>query len=316
MEGARHSTTHSTQKIGQVLPWGVEIKFKVEEEVFLLSALELMYPESTKSKLRKMLTEGRVLVNEAPIYKAKQALVNGDQIEIINRADAMRKSPPPEPKKQFSKLKIIFEDDFILVVEKPAGLLSVATDKLEKDTLHSRCVDYVKRQSDRAWSHIVHRLDRDTSGVMVFAKNRETKEILQTQFAQREVQRMYHALVEGRPEHSEGTDSSWLVEDKHLHVKRVKSTFKGSKQSITHWRIEDQDEFVSLIEINIETGRRHQIRMAMQFLGGPIVGDTIHGATTDPLSRICLHATSLGFTHPYTNDFVQYESNIPFANRF
>ena len=123
------------------MPWGVEIKFKVEEEVFLLSALELMYPESTKSKLRKMLTEGRVLVNEAPIYKAKQALVNGDQIEIINRADAMRKSPPPEPKKQFSKLKIIFEDDFILVVEKPAGLLSVATDKLEKDTLHSRCVD-------------------------------------------------------------------------------------------------------------------------------------------------------------------------------
>jgi len=316
VEGARHSTTHSTQNTGQGLPWGVEIKFKVEEEVFLLSALELMYPESTKSKLRKMLTEGRVLVNEAPIYKAKQALVNGDQIEIINRADAMRKSPPPEPKKQFSKLKIIFEDDFILVVEKPAGLLSVATDKLEKDTLHSRCVDYVKRQSERAWSHIVHRLDRDTSGVMVFAKSRETKEILQTQFAQREVRRMYHALVEGRPEHSEGTDSSWLVEDKHLHVKRVKSTFKGSKQSITHWRIEDQDEFVSLIEINIETGRRHQIRMAMQFLGCPIVGDTIHGATTDPLSRICLHATSLGFTHPYTNDFVQYESNIPFANRF
>ena len=288
----------------------------MEEEVFLLSALELMYPESTKSKLRKMLTEGRVLVNEAPIYKAKQALVNGDQIEIINRADAMRKSPPPEPKKQFSKLKIIFEDDFILVVEKPAGLLSVATDKLEKDTLHSRCVDYVKRQSDRAWSHIVHRLDRDTSGVMVFAKSRETKEILQTQFDQREVQRMDHALVEGRPEHSEGTDSSWLVEDKHLHVKRVKSTFKGSKQSITHWRIEDWDEFVSLIEINIETGRRHQIRMARQFLGCPIVGDTIHGATTNPLNRICLHATSLGFTHPYTNDFVQYESNIPFANRF
>ena len=316
MEGARHSTTHSTQKIGQALPWGVEIKFKVEEEVFLLSALELMYPESTKSKLRKMLTEGRVLVNEAPIYKAKQALVNGDQIEIINRADAMRKSPPPEPKKQFSKLKIIFEDDFILVVEKPAGLLSVATDKLEKDTLHSRCVDYVKRQSERAWSHIVHRLDRDTSGVMVLSNSRETKEILQTQFAQREVQRMYHALVEGRPEHSEGTDSSWLVEDKHLHVKRVKSTFKGSKQSITHWRIEDWDEFVSLIEINIETGRRHQIRMAMQFLGCPIVGDTIHGATTNPLNRICLHATSLGFTHPYTNDFVQYESNIPFANRF
>ena len=229
------------------------MKLNVEEEIFLLSALELMYPESTKSKLRKMLTEGRVLVNGEPVYKAKESLVKGNVVTIINRSEAMKKSPPPEPKKQFSKLKIIFEDEFILVVEKPAGLLSVATDKLEKDTLHSRCVDYVKRQSERAWSHIVHRLDRDTSGVMVFAKNSDIKEILQTQFAQREVQRMYHALVEGTPEHSEGTDSSWLVEDKHLHVKRVKSTFKGSKQSITHWRIEDQDEVVSLIEINIET---------------------------------------------------------------
>jgi 23S rRNA pseudouridine1911/1915/1917 synthase len=292
------------------------MKYIVEEELFLLSKLELIFPESTKSKLRKMLTEGRVLVDGTPVYKAKELLTKGNEVMIINRSEAMKKSPPPQPKKEISKLKIIFEDEFILVVEKPAGLLSVATDKLEKDTLHSRCVDYVKRQSERAWSHIVHRLDRDTSGVMVFAKNREIKENLQAQFAQREVQRIYHALVEGGPEHSEGTDSSWLVEDKHLHVKRVKSTFKGSKQSITHWRIEDQDEFVSLIEINIETGRRHQIRMAMQFLGCPIVGDTIHGAKTNPLNRICLHATSLGFTHPYTTQFVQYDSNVPFANRF
>ena len=292
------------------------MKFNVKDESPLLSVLTVMFPSSTKSKLRKMLTEGRVLVNGEPVYRAKELLVEGNQVVIIDRTEAMKKSPPPEPKKQFSKLKIIFEDDFILVVEKPAGLLSVATDKLEKDTLHSRCVDYVKRQSDRAWSHIVHRLDRDTSGVMVFAKSRETKEILQTQYAQREVHRMYHALVEGAPAHSEGTDSSWLVEDKHLHVKRVKSTFKGSKQSITHWKIEDQDDVVSLIEIKIETGRRHQIRMAMQFLGCPIVGDTIHGAETNPLNRICLHATSLGFTHPYTEEFVQYETNVPFANRF
>ena len=291
------------------------MEFNVEEDGVLLQLLEEMYPQSTKSKLRKMLTEGRVLVNEKPVYRAKELLVNGDRINIINRSDAMKKSPPPQPRKQSSKLKIIFEDSEVLVVEKPAGLLSIATDKLEKDTLHSRCVDHVKRQSERVWCHIVHRLDRDTSGVMVFAKDRETKENLQSQFAQRDVERIYHALVEGGPEHSEGTDSSWLIEDKHLHVKRVKSTFKGSKQSITHWRIEDQDEFVSLMEIKIETGRRHQIRMAMQFLGCPIVGDVIHGATTNPLNRICLHATSLGFVHPSTEKFVQYESNVPFANR-
>ncbi len=294
---------------------GAEMKFNVEEEIILLYALQLMYPESTKSKLRKMLTEGRVLVDGTPVYKAKEILTKGNFVTVINRSEAIVKSPPPEPRKQFSKLKIIFEDECILVVEKPAGLLSVATEKLEKDTLHSRCVDHVKRQSERAWCHIVHRLDRDTSGVMVFAKNREIKEHLQTQFAERDVKRLYHALVEGRPEQNEGTDSSWLIEDKHLHVKRVKSTFKGAKQSITHWRLEDHDEFVSLIEVIIETGRRHQIRMAMQFIGCPIVGDTIHGAETNPLNRVCLHATSLGFSHPVSNQFTQYDSIVPFANR-
>jgi 23S rRNA pseudouridine1911/1915/1917 synthase len=294
---------------------GAEMKFNVEEEMILLSALQLMYPESTKTKLRKMLTEGRVLVDGTPVYKAKELLTKGTFVTVINRSEAIVKSPPPEPRKQFSKLKIIFEDECILVVEKPAGLLSVATEKLEKDTLHSRCVDHVKRQSERAWCHIVHRLDRDTSGVMVFAKNREIKEHLQTQFAERDVKRLYHALVEGRPEQNEGTDSSWLIEDKHLHVKRVKSTFKGAKQSITHWRLEDHDEFVSLIEVIIETGRRHQIRMAMQFIGCPIVGDTIHGAETNPLNRVCLHATSLGFSHPVSNQFTQYDSIVPFANR-
>ena len=232
------------------------MEFNVEEDAVLLQILEAMYPQSTKSKLRKMLTEGRVLVNEKPAYRAKELVVNGDRINIINRSDAMKKSPPPQPRKQLSKLKIIFEDSVVLVVEKPAGLLSIATDKLEKDTLHSRCVDHVKRQSERVWCHIVHRLERDTSGVMVFAKDRETKENLQSQFAQRDVERIYHALVEGGPEHSEGTDSSWLIEDKHLHVKRVKSTFKGSKQSITHWRIEDQDEFVSLMEIKNRDGAK------------------------------------------------------------
>ena len=291
------------------------MKFNVEEESFLLPRLVLMFPKSTKTKLRKMLTGGRVLVNGIPVYKAKELLFDGDEVQIINHADAIKKSPPPKPKKQLSKLKILFEDDFILVVEKPAGLLSVATDKRENDTLHSRCVDYVKRESGRAWCHIVHRLDRDTSGVMVFAKNHEIKERLQTQFAQRDVERVYHALVEGGPEKSEGMDSSWLVEDKHLHVKRVKSTYKGSKESITHWRVEDRDEFVSLIEIKIETGRRHQIRMAMQFLGCPIVGDTVHGASTNPLNRICLHASALGFMHPSSNKFVLYDSNVPFANR-
>ena len=288
------------------------MKSTVNEQIFLIDGVSSMFPETTRGKIRKMLTEGRVLVEDVVRHRAKHIVEPGQTIEVTGRAKGKEAAPPPATTKKKHKLKILYEDETILVVEKPAGLLSVATNKLEDDTLHSRCVSYVRLEDERAWIHIVHRLDRETSGVMVFARHERHKTYLQSQFANREVHRTYHDLVEGRPEQQSGTERAWLVEDRNLRVKKVNSSFKGAKQAITHWTVEDSDDEVSLIHITIETGRRHQIRMAMKALGCPVVGDEMHGAETNPMNRIALHATALEFLHPDNDDPVRFEAKVPF----
>ena len=195
---------------------------KFENEIELLEALSLMHPNSKRNTLRKMLTAGRVMVNGNIIHKAKFLVPNGSTISISNKETASKSSPPPSVKKQNPRIKILFEDEHIIIVNKQAGLLSVATNKMEPDTLHSRVVNYLKSQNEKSWAFIVHRLDRETSGVMIFAKHKRHKEYLQEQFARREVHRIYHALVEGRPQNDRGTIHEWLIEDKFLRVKAVK----------------------------------------------------------------------------------------------
>ena len=289
------------------------MQYSSDEESNLLEVLVKLFPQSSKSTLRKMLTSGRVIVDGKVCNRAKHEVVVGTNIEILDKVKAAEESPSPRSQYNGPKIDIIYEDEAILVVIKPEGMLSIATNKLETDTLHSRCVDYVQFSGERNWCHIVHRLDRDTSGVMDFAKNKQHKETLQQQFAERSVHRTYHALVEGRPEKDSGTVSAWLAEDKHLHVRKVSSTYQGAKKAITHWDVEDSDDHVSLIHITIDTGKRHQIRMAMKELGCPVVGDELHESSANPLNRVCLHATSLEFLHPQSDDPVRFSSKIPFT---
>ena len=286
---------------------------KVEQETELIEALASIHPNSKRNTLRKMLTAGRVTVDEKIIHKAKHLVKPGSTITISDKQTAAVNSPAPTPKKKHPRIKIIFEDEHIIVVNKQAGLLSVATDKMEPDTLHSRVVDYLKSENERSWAFIVHRLDRETSGVMIFAKNKWHKEYLQEQFANREVHRIYHALVEGRPDKSSGTIQEWLLEDKFLRVKSVKKNYPQAKEAITHFNLEDNDDFASLLQLTIETGRRHQIRVGLANMGCPVVGDEAHGATGNPIGRIALHATSLEFLHPETDDPVRFEAPIPFG---
>ena len=286
---------------------------KAEEEITLLEALCAIYPNSKKNTLRKMLTEGRVSVDGKIIHKAKFTVQPGREIIVSDKETAAKLSPPPAPKKQHLRIKLLFEDEHILVVNKQAGLLSVATDKMEPDTLHSRVVDYLKSENEKSWAFIVHRLDRETSGVMIFAKHKRHKDYLQEQFANREVHRIYHALVEGKPGNNSGTIHEWLLEDKFLRVKAVKKNHPQAKEAITHFSLEDNDDFASLLQLTIETGRRHQIRVGLANMGCPVVGDETHGATGNPIGRIALHATSLEFLHPETDDPVRFEAPIPFG---
>ena len=286
---------------------------KFDKEIELIEALSAHFPKSKRNTLRKMLTEGRALVDGKVVHKAKHIVLVGSSVTIADREQAALSSPPPQPKRPHPRIKILFEDSDILVVNKQAGLLSVATDKMEPDTLHSRVIDYLRFDDERAWAFIVHRLDRETSGVMIFAKSKWHKEYLQEQFAERSVHRVYHALVQGKPEENSGTIHEWLLEDKFLRVKSVNKRTPNAREAITHWSIEDSDDIASLIMLTIETGRRHQIRVGLANLGNPVVGDEQHGAEGNPIGRIALHATALELLHPATDDPVRFEATIPFG---
>ena len=286
------------------------MEIDVNEDATLLDVLKIQYPKSSATKLRKMLTQGRVTVNDEVEHRAKETVVKGSKVVVLDRPAAFDKTPPPAVKNPVD-LDVIFEDEDLLVVNKPAHLLSVATDRLEVDTLHSRGVDYLRFSNPKAWCFIVHRLDKETSGVMVLAKNKSAKEYLQEQFGDRQVHRLYLALVEGAANVKQGTVSTWLMEDKFLNVKAVNSKHPKGKEAISHYQILKENEDNSLVEVEIETGRRHQIRMAMQYLSTPVVGDELHGAETDPYHRVCLHAHSLEFLHPSTDDPVRFEAIPP-----
>ena len=286
------------------------MEIDVNEDAALLDVLKNQYPQSSAAKLRKMLTQGRVTVNGEVEHRAKETVVKGTKVVVLDRPAAFDKTPPPTVKNPVD-LDVIFEDEDLLVVNKPAHLLSVATDRLEVDTLHSRGVDYLRFSNPKAWCFIVHRLDKETSGVMVLAKNKSAKEYLQEQFGERQVHRLYLALVEGVVETKQGTVSTWLMEDKFLNVKAVNSKHPKGKEAISHYQILKENEDNSLVEVEIETGRRQQIRMAMQYLSTPVVGDELHGAETDPYHRVCLHAHSLEFLHPSTDYPVRFEATPP-----
>ena len=287
----------------------MEQEHHVEEPITLLEFLLLIYPDSSKNKLRRMLTENRIFVDTEPINKAKQRLVVGQKVTIKPQKSQTKKSQ--EAKQRLTKFELIYEDQQILAVSKPANLLSIATDKLETETLHSYVIEYLRKQNSKAWAWIVHRLDKKTSGIMLFAKNQTCKENIQLQFANRTIHRTYYALVEGTPNTPQGTIHNHLFEDKNLRVRVCKPNTKGAKEAITHWQIETKHNDTTLVQIMIETGRRHQIRIHMSEMGHPVIGDVEHGASLNSNKRLGLHAFSLEFIHPETAYPIRLESPLP-----
>ncbi len=197
-----------------------------------------------------------------------------------------------------------------MVIEKEAGILSIATDKELEKTAYSILSRHVKQSNPKNKIFVIHRLDRETSGVMLFAKSREVQEILQTEWKQTIVERTYYAVVEGIPEKKNGTIASWLNENKAFKVFSGQNPEKGHK-AITHYKVLKQEKDYSLLEVNLETGRKNQIRVHMQDIGHSIAGDKKYGAKTNPFKRLGLHAGVLSFKHPKTGKVVHFESPVP-----
>jgi len=261
----------------------------------LLEVLQRRFPDSSKTTLRQMLQNDRVRVNGAPERDAKRAIASDDRVEVVGKSERL------DP-----RVRILFEDDDLIVIDKAAGLLSVATAEVRFETAEAFLNKYLAPRE----VVVVHRLDRDTSGVLVFAKNSWTRERLQERFAVHDIDRVYIAVVHGKPKPPAGTLRSFLAEDRDLRVRSVPDD--EGKEAITHFRTIASGRRFSMLEVTLETGRRNQIRVQLAEAGHPIVGDTMYGRGRDEsLDRLGLHAKVLGFIHPRTGKKVTFTAEPP-----
>ena len=214
------------------------------------------------------------------------------------------------PKSLPQGLVIIYEDKDIIVVDKPAGLLTMGTEKEKSRTAYFILTDYVRKGCARSRQRIfiVHRLDRDTSGILVFAKNEEAKLRLQSQWE--ETKKKYLAVVHGKFENSSATISTYLVENKAHNVYSTSDTTKG-KLSHTAYKVLKETKDLALLEVDLLTGRKHQIRVHLAGIGHPVVGDRKYGKGNEARTHLALHATSISFRHPFSGEQLTFESKAP-----
>jgi RluA family pseudouridine synthase len=267
----------------------------------LLEDLERLVPGASRRTLRQMLAQGRVSVNGEIRRIAAHPLAAGDTIEIGGRT-----APSSLPR----GLEILYEDDALLVIRKPPGLLTVATLHERERTAFACLRTYLKAREPRKKLHIVHRLDKFASGVLVFAKSEPVQSALQDIFSRHDIDRKYWAIVEGSVRQNQGTIRSRLVQDRSLRMHSTEDETRG-KEAVTHYRVLRRTADLSVLEVTLETGRKNQIRAHLSEMGHPIVGDRAYGSTRDPLKRMGLHAFQLGFRHPVTGKRALFETDPP-----
>ena len=208
------------------------------------------------------------------------------------------------------RMKLVYEDDDIIVIDKGYGLLSMGNDKIKEGTAYSILRDYLKRKDPRNKLFIVHRLDQATSGLMMFAKNVQAKETMQHNWNNMVLERQYVAIVEGTLEPEEGEIRSYLAENSAHEVYSTRNPDEG-QLAVTYYRTVRSRKPYSMVELSLATGRKNQIRVHMKDAGHPIAGDKRYGAKTSPLHRLCLHARTLRFVHPVTRRDMKFTSALP-----
>ena len=276
---------------------------KVKNESELLNFLVEQKVKKSRNAIKLLLAHKQVKVNGKIISTFNHVLATGDVVTV-------HKSTKKQEYKQLRRLKVIYEDDALVVIDKEAGLLSIATNKEKRETAYSIVSEYLKDTDHKSRVFVVHRLDRETSGLMMFAKNREIQEIIQRNWDEIIQIRSYIAVVEGALSFEEGTITSWLTEDKN-YVMHSSFSDNGGQKAITHYKTLRKNEYFSMIELNLETGRKNQIRVQLQHIECPIAGDKKYGAQTNLIRRIALHAHELVFIHPVTGNTIQFKSPIP-----
>ncbi len=259
-----------------------------------IDALRQIYPDSSRRTLQSWLKNGRFTVDGDSLQREDILLDAG---QTIRSKETFRKEKVPG-------LRILFEDRYIIVIDKPVGLLSVP---LDDGRLKKNALDLLNRYFDTDQIYAVHRIDQETSGVLLFARGKQSEERFDEMFEKHDLQREYFAIVEGRLKDNSGTWESNLVE---LPSYRVIQSEEG-KNAITHYTVMRRSAKYTYLKLRLETGRKHQIRVHCQMAGHPVVGDVRYGSVEDPLKRLCLHACALEFKHPFTNKQVSFSSPLP-----
>lgn len=281
----------------------------VEHPAELLAFLFACCPEVKKTKVRQWLKHGSVHVNGQSVTRFDHALQAGDVVSIRVQGEGRARGLLP------SGMQVLFEDASLIVIEKPENLLSMASAGERDKTAYACLTDYVRRGkphsgkpqgSERVW--IVHRLDRETSGLMVFAKTESAKRTLQGDW--HKADKRYLAVVEGSPPAEQGTLQSHLNENGPFKVYSVAPS-KRTRHAVTHYRVVKRNASRTLLELTLETGRRNQIRVHLADAECPIVGDRKYGARTNPARRLGLHASVLQFEHPLSGELLVFESPLP-----
>jgi len=211
------------------------------------------------------------------------------------------------------RIEFLYEDKDIIVVEKPEGLSVIAAEGSRTKTLYDIVTAHIQRVNPRGRAAVVHRLDRDTSGVMVFAKHAAAKKRLMDNWNELVKERGYTAVVEGRMEGESGLFDSWLIENRAGEMYVTKPGAPGALRALTRWKLLEAGQRYSLVELSLETGRKHQIRVQLAESGHPVAGDPHYGAKGDPLGRLCLHAHLLALEHPFSGQEYSFECPPPEA---
>ncbi|MXQ54785.1 RluA family pseudouridine synthase [Shimazuella alba] len=274
------------------------VKEQTELLIFLLNTLSNLGRNSVKS----LLSHGRVLVNDQAVTKYNYPLQPGQTVSI-------RKVKTTNTSLMAGVI-ILHEDEDIIVIEKEAGLLSVSSSKENELTAYRQLMDHVRRGNPKNRIFVVHRLDRDTSGVMMFAKSKDVQQTMQNSWKDIVQERLYIALVEGSVKKKEGTISSWLKETTTFKTYSSPRSNDG-KLAVTHYNVIKSNQNFSLLKVSLDTGRKNQIRVHMQDIGHSIVGDKKYGSHMKLIGRLGLHAQVLSFVHPTTGLLLRFETKIP-----
>lgn len=282
-----------------------EFIYENEESQGLLEFLGMKFNDRSRTDIKSWLKHRQIKLNGSITTAFNAPLVKGDKVTINTARQFIELRHP--------RLKMVYEDDDVMVVEKGYGLLSVGIPNPAKKKIESAydiLRDYLKKKNPHNKLFVVHRLDRDTTGLMMFAKNEEAQETLRHNWNNFVLQRLYVALLEGVIEEDKGSIKSRLSENSQYKVYSTLHEGEG-KLAVTNFRVLKRGKGLSLVEFSLDTGRKNQIRVHASEMGHPISGDRKYGAKNSKIGRLALHAKTLRFAHPITRKDMFFESPVP-----